>query len=183
MSDSATLLKREITATRIPQGEALILPTGTPVIITQALGGSFTVVVPSEAGLYRIDAEYADALGKDVPADAASGQSTGPVEEAQVWDVLKTCYDPEIPVNIVDLGLIYNLRIEPAAEGGAGAKVAVEMTLTAPGCGMGPVIAREAEQKIAALIGVADADVQVVWEPPWSPDRISEEGKRKLGMV
>lgn len=181
MSDSAIVLKREVTATRIPQGEALLLPQGTPVIITQALGGSFTVVVPSEAGLYRIDAEYADALGKELPAEAAAEPSaeTGPVNEAQVWEVLKTCYDPEIPVNIVDLGLVYSLEIEPAAEG---VKVAVQMTLTAPGCGMGPVIAREAQQKISQLGGVAEADVQVVWEPAWSPDKISEEGKKKLGM-
>jgi len=180
MSDSATVLRREITATRIPQGEALTLPQGTPVIITQALGGSYTVVVPSEAGLYRIDAEYADALGKEKPA-GASGQptETGPVTEERVWEVLKTCYDPEIPVNIVDLGLVYNLQIEQAAQG---AKVAVQMTLTAAGCGMGPVIAREAQQKISQLSGVADADVQVVWDPPWSPDKISEEGKKKLGM-
>src|ERR1700733_12788455 len=116
MSESATILTREITATRIPQGEALMLPKGTPVIITQALGGSFTVVVPSEAGLYRIDAEFADALGKEKPAASAPAQSSGPVGEAQVWEVLKTCYDPEIPVNIVDLGLIYDLRIEPAPE-------------------------------------------------------------------
>jgi probable FeS assembly SUF system protein SufT len=144
------------------------------------LGGSFTVVVPSEAGLYRIDAEYADALGKETAADGASGQSDGPLSEVQVWDVLKTCYDPEIPVNIVDLGLVYSLQVE---QGAAGAKVAVQMTLTAPGCGMGPVIAREAQQKILQLGGVADADVQVVWDPPWSPDKISEEGKKKLGMV
>ena len=181
MSESAIILKREITATRIPQGEALTLPQGTPVIITQALGGSFTVVVPSEAGLYRIDAEYADALGKETPADGASGQpaEAGSISEEQVWDVLKTCYDPEIPVNIVDLGLVYSLQIEQAAQG---AKVAVQMTLTAPGCGMGPVIAREAQQKISQLSGVAEADVQVVWDPPWSPDKISEEGKKKLGM-
>ncbi len=179
MSESAIVLKREITATRIPQGEALILPKGTPVIITQALGGSFTVVVPSEAGLYRIDAEYADALGKEKPAEGAPGQPAGAVSEERVWEVLKTCYDPEIPVNIVDLGLVYDLRIEQTAQG---AKVAVQMTLTAAGCGMGPVIAREAQQKISQLGGVADADVQVVWDPPWSPDKISEEGKKKLGM-
>jgi probable FeS assembly SUF system protein SufT len=181
MSESSTVLKREVTVTRIPQGEALTLPKGTPVIITQALGGSFTVVVPSEAGLYRIDAEFADALGRDVPANGASKPAVeaGPVREEQVWDVLKTCYDPEIPVNIVDLGLIYSLEVEPSEQG---AKIAVQMTLTAPGCGMGPVIAREAQQKILQLSGVADADVQVVWDPPWSPDKISVEGKKKLGM-
>jgi probable FeS assembly SUF system protein SufT len=177
--ESGIVLKREVTATRIPQGEALLLPQGTPVIITQALGGSYTVVVPSEAGLYRIGAEFADALGKEAAAEAVTAHE-GEVGEAQVWDVLKTCYDPEIPVNIVDLGLVYGLKVEPGPEG---AKVAVEMTLTAPGCGMGPVIAREAQQKIASLDGVAEADVQVVWDPPWNPDRISEEGKQKLGIV
>ncbi len=179
MSESAIVLKREITATRIPQGEALILPKGTPVIITQALGGSFTVVVPSEAGLYRIDGEHADALGKENYVAGPSGETAGPIDEARIWEALMTCYDPEIPVNIVDLGLIYNLQMESTPQG---AKVAVQMTLTAAGCGMGPVIAREAQQKIAQLSGVADADVQVVWDPPWSPDMISEEGKRKLGM-
>jgi probable FeS assembly SUF system protein SufT len=181
MSESSTVLQREVTATRIPQGEALTLPKGTPVIITQALGGSFTVVVLSEAGLYRIDAEFADALGRETPANGAAQPvaQSGPVSEEQVWDVLKTCYDPEIPVNIVDLGLIYSLEIEQAEQG---AKVAVQMTLTAPGCGMGPVIAREAQQKISQLAGVADANVQVVWEPQWSADKISAEGKKKLGM-
>jgi len=179
MSESSITLSREVTATRIPQGEAITLPQGTLVLITQALGGSYTVVIPTEAGLYRIDAEFADALGKEKPAASTTSASSGPVSEDQVWGVLKTCYDPEIPVNIVDLGLIYSLTIEP---GDKGAKVAVAMTLTAPGCGMGPVIAREAQQKIAALNGVADADVQVVWEPAWSPDKISEEGKKKLGM-
>jgi probable FeS assembly SUF system protein SufT len=180
MDSSAITLTREVTATRIPQGESLVLPQGTPVIITQALGGSFTVVVPTEAGLYRIDSEFADALGRDVPAtNGAPAANAGPLTEQQVWDVLKTCYDPEIPVNIVDLGLVYSMEIAPAAEG---AKVEVKMTLTAPGCGMGPAIADEARRKIAGLNGVGDADVQVVWEPAWTPDRISEEGKKKLGM-
>ncbi len=181
MGESVIVLQREVPATRIPQGEVLTLPVGTAVIITQALGGSFTVVVPSEAGLYRIDGEYADALGKENPA-VAPIEKPGEdhlLDEERVWQVLKTCYDPEIPVNIVDLGLVYSLQIEPGAQG---AKVAVQMTLTAPGCGMGPAIAGEAQQKIAQLSGVAEADVQVVWDPPWSPDKISEEGKKKLGM-
>ncbi|HEX4085362.1 MAG TPA: iron-sulfur cluster assembly protein [Chthoniobacteraceae bacterium] len=180
MSESAIILKREVTATRIPQGEALVLPKGTPVIITQALGGSYTVVIPTEAGLYRIGADFADALGKEIVAETAAPSTGEAVTEQQVWDVLKTCYDPEIPVNIVDLGLIYDLRIETASNG---AKVSVQMTLTAPGCGMGPVIAREAQQKIVQLCGVADADVQVIWEPPWTPDKISTEGKQKLGIA
>lgn len=179
MSEGATVLARDCIATRIPQGEALTLPRGTPVIITQALGGAFTVVVPSEAGLYRIDAEYADALGR-VAAAEKGGADEGPVSEQRVWEVLKTCYDPEIPVNIVDLGLVYSLQLH---EGTGGANVEVRMTLTAPGCGMGPVIAQEARQKISQLGGVAEADVQVVWEPPWSPDMISEEGKQKLGIT
>jgi metal-sulfur cluster biosynthetic enzyme len=182
MSESATVLKREITATRIPQGEALTLPKGTPVIITQALGGSFTVVVPSEAGLYRIDAEYADALGKEKPADGASGQpaEAGPVSEEQVWDVLKTCYDPEIPVNIVDLGLVYSLQIEQAAARRKGRRANdPDRARLRHGARHCPRSAAEDFQ----LSGVADADVQVVWDPPWSPDKISEEGKKKLGMV
>jgi probable FeS assembly SUF system protein SufT len=181
VDNSAIVLKREVSATRIPQGEALTLPLGTPVIVTQALGGSFTVVVPGEAGLYRIEAEFADALGKEKTEQISSTQTgdSSPFSEDKVWEALKTCYDPEIPVNIVDLGLVYSLNIEQTA---GGARVAVQMTLTAPGCGMGPTIAGEARQKICQLTGVADADVQVVWEPAWSPDRISEEGKKKLGM-
>ncbi len=180
MSESAITLSREVTATRIPQGEELTLPQGTLVLITQALGGSFTVVIPSEAGLYRIESAFADALGKEKPAESTTtGNKGGAITEDHVWGVLKTCFDPEIPVNIVDLGLVYSLNLEPSD---SGTKVAVSMTLTAPGCGMGPVIAREAQQKILALDGVADADVQVVWEPAWSPDLISPEGKQKLGM-
>ena len=177
MSDTASIfLSREVTATRIPQGEALALPKGTPVLITQALGGSFTVVIPSEPGLYRIDAEFSDALGKE----AASAAETGPADEKAVWEALKSCYDPEIPVNIVDLGLVYDMSFQSTPEG---ADVTVQMTLTAPGCGMGPIIAREAQEKIKKLSGVWRADVQIVWEPAWTPDRISEDGKKKLGMV
>lgn len=178
MSANASIfLSREVTATRIPQGEALSLPKGTPVVVTQALGGSFTVVIPTEPGLYRISAEFADALGKTAEAGPAS---SGPADEAAVWEALKSCYDPEIPVNIVDLGLIYDMEFKPTPEG---ADVTVQMTLTAPGCGMGPIIAREAQDKIKQLPGIWRSDVRIVWEPAWTPDRISEEGKKKLGMV
>lgn len=179
MSNSIQLT-REVKAALIPSGTLTTLASGTAVIITQALGGSYTVVIPDQSGLYRIEAEFADALGQE--STAVSTTITGPVTEAGVWEVLKTCYDPEIPVNIVDLGLIYTLTLEPAADG-TSTKVLAEMTLTAPGCGMGPVIAREAQQKIAQLPGVSEASVQVVWDPPWSPDRISEAGKTKLGMI
>ena len=170
---------REVEVTRIPSGERITLATGTEVLITQALGGSFTILVPSQAGLYRIEGQDADAIGQE----AASGSETrtdGDLEQA-AWDQLKTCYDPEIPVNIVDLGLVYSLSIKPHQEGGS--EVNVQMTLTAPGCGMGPILASEARQKILTLDGVTDANVDLVWDPPWTPDRISEEGKQKLGMV
>jgi probable FeS assembly SUF system protein SufT len=170
---------RPVEVARIPSGEQIQLPADTPVIITQALGGSFTLLVPSEAGLYRLTGADADAIGRPTQTAAAPSAVDGQVGEAAVWDVLRTCYDPEIPVNIVDLGLIYGCDVAPA-EGGS--RVSVQMTLTAPGCGMGPVLAREAEEKIAGLPGVASATVEVVWDPPWTPERISADGRQKLGM-
>ena len=170
---------RDVEVTRIPSGERITLATGTEVLITQALGGSFTILVPSQAGLYRIEGQDADAIGRE--ATSGSERPTeGDLEQA-AWNQLKTCYDPEIPVNIVDLGLVYSLDIKPHQEGGS--EVNVQMTLTAPGCGMGPILASEARQKILALDGVTDANVNLVWDPPWTPDRISEAGKQKLGMV
>ncbi len=179
MSDEAIKTTRVVEVLRIPSGEQIQLPVDTAVIITQALGGSFTLLVPSQPGLYRLAGSDADAIGHEPPAEAGPDAVAGQVSVSAVWDVLKTCYDPEIPVNIVDLGLIYSCVLEP---GEAGSRVNVKMTLTAPGCGMGPVIAREAEEKITGLPGVAGASVEVVWDPPWSPDRISPEGRQKLGM-
>jgi probable FeS assembly SUF system protein SufT len=179
MNDSnSTQLVRAVEAIRIPSGESIHLPAGTSVVITQALGHSFTVLVPSQPGLYRIRGQDAGALGREEVADAAApvGQ---PLEQA-IWEQLRTCYDPEIPVNIVDLGLIYSLTIEP---GGQGSKVAINMTLTAQGCGMGPILADEAQGKIARLPEVESVHVQLVWDPPWTPDRISPEGKQRLGIA
>jgi len=174
-----TKTTRDVEVTRIPVGEKITIPADAEVVITQALGGSFTILVPSQAGLFRVEGKDADALGMEAPAEAAQ-----PVDgnlEAAVWDQLKTCFDPEIPVNIVDLGLIYSMILS-TDEAGQNV-VAVQMTLTAPGCGMGPIIAAEARQKILAIDGIQEATVDVVWDPPWSPDRISEAGRQKLGMV
>jgi len=177
-------LSRDIEAIQIPSGLTKKLPKGTTVTITQALGGTYTVVVEHSAGLFRILATDADALGKTAapePAKEANASASGPLKEDDIWTQLKTCYDPEIPVNIVDLGLIYSLEIKP--QEGGGNLVEVKMTLTAPGCGMGPSIASDAQRKILTLPGVTDAQVDVVWDPPWSAERISEEGKSKLGMI
>ena len=179
-----THLTRDIEAIQIPSGLTKKLEKGTQVIITQALGGTYTVVVEHSAGLFRVLASDADALNKVHVEPAASngtGKSDGPLNEDDIWTQLKTCYDPEIPVNIVDLGLIYSLEIKPQEDGGN--LVEVKMTLTAPGCGMGPSIASDAQRKILTIPGVTDAQVDVVWDPPWSAERISQEGKQKLGMV
>jgi len=176
---SSAITTREVDVTRIPSGERITLPEGAEVVITQALGGSFTILVPSQAGLYRIEGADADAIGQTLP-ESISTPSEGGLEQS-IWDQLRTCFDPEIPVNIVDLGLVYSLDIK-AVEGG-GNNILIQMTLTAPGCGMGPIIASEARQKVLTIEGVTEADVELVWEPAWSPERISEAGKQKLGMV
>ncbi len=176
---SSAITTREVDVTRIPSGERITLPEGAEVVITQALGGSFTILVPSQAGLYRVEGADAEAIGQATPEGAATSSEGG--LEQSIWDQLRTCFDPEIPVNIVDLGLIYSLDIK-AVEGG-GHNIVIQMTLTAPGCGMGPIIASEARQKVLTIEGVTEADVELVWEPAWSPERISEAGKQKLGMV
>ncbi len=171
-------LTRDVPAIQIPSGDKIVLQEGAPVIITQSLGGSYTVA--TETGLARIDAANADALGLEKPAEV-DADNRGPVDEEAVWEVLRTCYDPEIPVNIVDLGLVYDCTVLPQPD--RGVSVSVKMTLTAPGCGMGPAIAADAESKILALDGVDDATVEVVWDPPWNQEMISEAGKMKLGMI
>jgi probable FeS assembly SUF system protein SufT len=177
-ADGYTALSREVTAIKIPEGAERALPAGTNVAITQELGGSFTVMAPDFGGLFRIQGCDADALGREVVEHAVAD---GVFEIARVWEQLRQVYDPEIPVNIVDLGLIYDVAVEDD-ESGKGKRVAVKMTLTAHGCGMGPTIAADARQRIVTLPGVANADVEVVWDPPWSPAMISAAGKEKLGM-
>ena len=174
-------LSRDCPAIQIPAGVPILLPAGSHVFITQSLGGSYTVA--TEMGLARVTAQNADALGLEAPsapAAVAAPATEAGVSEKSVWDQLKTCYDPEIPVNIVDLGLIYDCEINP---GDGGALVNVKMTLTAPGCGMGPVLAQEAKAKIESLPGVDEATVELVWEPPWNQAMISEAGKMQLGIT
>jgi probable FeS assembly SUF system protein SufT len=179
---SEKILTRDCDAVRIPSGEPILLPKGSTVTITQALGGSYTVATVD--GLARIREADSDALGLESKAAEAGTPKVVEgvrVEEGAVWEKLKTCYDPEIPVNIVDLGLVYDCAVVQSE--GEPAKVSVKMTLTAPGCGMGPVIAREAEEKIQSIPGVAEANVEVVWDPAWSQSMISEVGKMKLGLL
>lgn len=172
-------LSRDVPATVIPAGDRVTLTAGTEVFITQTLGGNVTV--RTDRGLFRIANADADAIAGYVPAAEAQAQTTaGEFSEKAVWDVLKTCFDPEIPVNIVDLGLVYDLASEKTENGGY--RVDVKMTLTAPGCGMGPVIAEDARHKIAALPQVEEAKVHIVWDPVWNPQMISQEGRLALGL-
>jgi probable FeS assembly SUF system protein SufT len=180
---------REITLTRdckailIPSGEEATLTAGSPVIITQSLGGTYTVA--TQTGLARIAEADADALGiqieKSEEAPKSAGTASGEVKEDEVWAQLKNVYDPEIPVNIVDLGLVYDLILGKSESGGV--TVNVKMTLTAPGCGMGPTIAADARARILTVPGVESAEVDLVWSPPWNQGMISEAGRMKLGLV
>ncbi|WP_404421660.1 putative Fe-S cluster assembly protein SufT [Nibricoccus sp. IMCC34717] len=170
-------LTRAVTATVIPAGNTLELPIGTIVQVVQSLGGNVTV--RTDRGLFRIAAADASAIqGFSATAQETTGHQE--FSEQAVWDALRTCFDPEIPINIVDLGLIYDLAVEKAADGKN--RIEVKMTLTAPGCGMGPVIAEDARQKIQALPDVGEAKVHIVWDPVWTPQMISPEGRKKLGL-
>jgi probable FeS assembly SUF system protein SufT len=175
---SLPVLSRDCPATAIPAGDAVTLAAGTEVFIAQTLGGNVTV--RTDRGLFRIAREQADAIAGYAPAAAGAASTVTEFSEQAVWDAMRTCFDPEIPVNIVDLGLVYDLAIERTPAGGH--SVEVKMTLTAPGCGMGPVIAEDARQKIAALPSVENAKVHIVWDPQWTPQMISETGRKVLGI-
>jgi probable FeS assembly SUF system protein SufT len=181
MSKTHTLSK-DTPATLIPDGEPTTLRAGSTVIVTQTLGGNVTV--RADPGLCRIAREHVGNIEGFVPAEGGASPSPGAgptaFSENAVWDALKTCYDPEIPVNIVDLGLVYDLSIEKTPAGGQ--QVEVKMTLTAPGCGMGPMIAEDARAKVAALPGVETTKVHIVWDPAWTPQMISDDGRKVLGL-
>jgi len=179
MDSRELTLTRDCDAIQIPSGNPIVLPAGTTVIVTQSLGGTYTIA--TQAGLARVDEKDADALGID-PSEIRQEKKAveGSLEEA-VWNQLKTVFDPEIPVNVVDLGLIYDCAVERDDNGQTTVKV--KMTLTAPGCGMGPTIAADARQKILVLDGVDEALVDLVWGPPWNQSMISEAGRMKLGLI
>jgi len=176
-------LKRECEAIEIPSGIRRVLSASSRVRISQFLGTSYTVV--GDMGcMFRIDAKDADALGLTPPA-ADEKTSDGVFAEPMVWAQLKTVYDPEIPVNIVDLGLIYSCEItsrQNTEQEQGGKKIDVKMSMTAPGCGMGNVLKADVEGKLARLPEVKEVHVEVVFDPPWSPDRMSEAAKLQLGF-
>ncbi len=192
-------LERECQAHLIPIGTPLLLPAGAVVFVTQALGGSFTVNV--SGNLARIDGADADALGLEVPeaaarlksasqgteagGEAGSGKSAEPgggaVDEALIWEQMRTCYDPEIPINIVDLGLIYECRVSPLEKGGN--QVRIVMTLTAPGCGMGEFLAADVRSRVAEVPNVTRVDVELTFEPPWDRSRMSEAALLETGFL
>ena len=176
-------LNRDCEAIQIPSGQKTTIPAGTQGVITQSLGGSYTIA--TYQGLGRVAEKDLDALGIGKAAAAANAKHLhlpdGEVSEEDVWNQLRQCYDPEIPVNIVDLGLVYDCRLIKKEDGGT--RVEVKMTLTAPGCGMGPAIAHDAQSKILSIDGIDEADVQLVWDPPWNQNMISEAGRMKLGMI
>lgn len=170
---------RDVDAREIPSGTPILLRAGDPVIITQSLGGSYTVMTPV-GFLARIDGKDADAIGEPVVVPDAAAQEGKSAEEL-AWDQLRTCYDPEIPVNIVDLGLVYACTLSPLPDGGQ--KIDVKFTLTAPGCGMGDVLREDIRAKLLTIPGIKEAEVQVVFDPPWSLQMMSDAAKLQLGMM
>lgn len=191
--EDVTIVKRDVEGTLIPYGQSVTLIPGTEVLVTQALGGSFTLNV--NGNLVRIEGKDADAIGKEpvlLPSEKLKDFTGDGVDDALVWEQLKTCYDPEIPVNIVDLGLIYHLEITPiSADAKAsnnkpeklGYHIGVQMTLTAPGCGMGPVLTAEVEKKLLMIPNVKKVDVVLVFDPPWTSERMSDAAKLELGVL
>jgi probable FeS assembly SUF system protein SufT len=181
MSETSwVILKRDIEAIAVPFGSKMTLPEGSQVRIEQASGGNYTVV--TDLGVMcRVNAEDADAIGQfQAMPEASSADANAPFHEDQVWERLKQVYDPEIPVNIVDLGLIYELKSQPLSEGGN--RLDIKMTMTAPGCGMGEILKQDVARKAAAVPGVKAVNVEIVFEPQWSLEKMSEAARLQLGL-
>jgi probable FeS assembly SUF system protein SufT len=185
MAREPVILLRAVEATFIPQGETALVPEGAWLVMQQALGGSFTLM-NDRGQLLRIDAKDADALGEKYQAEAKAAAEAraasmeGPFDEQKLWQALGQVYDTEIPSSIVELGLIYSVATEPI-EGGH--RVLVHMTLTAPGCGVGPVLVDDVRRACLSVPGVKQADVELVFDPPWDPSRMSEAARLQLGML
>jgi probable FeS assembly SUF system protein SufT len=180
--DSTVILTRDCEAITVPHGAKVTLQKGGQALITQALGDTFTVVV--NGNMFRIAGKDADAIGREPPAPVppqAAPAPGGPVDDKLLWAQMKTCYDPEIPVNIVDLGLIYDCRVTPLD--GGGNRVEVKMTLTSPGCPMAGSIAGEVKTKLEGVPGVTQVNVDIVWDPPWNQQMMTEAAKLQLGMM
>ena len=177
------ILSRDVEAIQIPSGTKTTIPEGTPGVITQTLGGSYTIA--TYQGLARVAEKDLDALGLQKPAangaEKPASSSNGEIDEKMVWDQLRQCFDPEIPVNIVDLGLVYDCQLSKRPEGGT--KVDVKMTLTAPGCGMGDVLKEDVRRKVQSVPGVREVQVDVVWDPPWDASRMSDAARLQLGWM
>lgn len=175
-------LTRDVEAAIIPVGSRVTLQAGEQALITQSLGGSYTVIV--NGNMFRIEGKDADALGFELAAKASGTRAPASQEslEKEVWNQLRSCYDPEIPVNIVDLGLIYDCHLSPLASG-TNYRADVKMTLTAPGCGMGPMLAQDVQNRLLGLEGIDDVSVELVWDPPWNQAMMTEAAKLQLGLM
>jgi probable FeS assembly SUF system protein SufT len=180
MDTQLVTLSRSCDVMEIPSGIPYTLQDGALVRIIQTLGGSYTVSATDSGRMFRIDAKNADALGFDVVAAEAAAAPQGELDDKMVWGQLKTIYDPEIPVNIADLGLVYGCEIKPHEQGGK--LLDVKMTMTAPGCGMGNVLKADVERRLGQLPGVTEVRVEIVFEPQWHPGLMSEAAKLQLGF-
>jgi len=185
MARAAVNTLRDVEVLQVPSGFKVLLPKGAWLVVQQSLGGQFTAMTET-GGLVRVDGKDADALGPEYEAEARkiaeerAVSAGGPFDEEKVWEALRQVYDPEIPASIVDLGLVYLVVAEPAD---GGHKVAVRMTLTAPACGIGPVLVEDVRRAVRAVPGVVGADVELVFDPPWDPSRMSEAAKLQLGFM
>jgi probable FeS assembly SUF system protein SufT len=178
-SSEPVKFERDCAVVMVPQGEQVTLPAGSVGYITQALGGSFTVFV--EGNLFRIAGNDADAIGKEAPEPLALPDNASDDDvEVMAWQQMRTCFDPEIPFNIVDLGLVYSCDIEREADGRR--KLIVKMTLTAPGCGMGDILVQDVRDKLERIPTVSEADVDLVFDPPWNQSMMSEAARLETGM-
>jgi probable FeS assembly SUF system protein SufT len=173
------IVKRDIEVVTVPFGSRMPLPAGSQVRVTQAFGGSYTLV--TDLGIMcRVETADADAIGQIGMEADANADANAPFDENNIWERLKMVYDPEIPVNVVDLGLIYELKSRALPEGGH--RVEIKMTMTAPGCGMGEILKRDVEQKVSTAPGVKETNVEVVFEPQWSLEKMSEAARLQLGL-